>query len=255
MEDDLYQDPYAINNNATTLNTQYTQPIQHSLPPDAADESARKIFIGGLNWDTTEENLSKYFSKFGQVVQLNIMRDPNTNKSRGFGFLTFADLDSVQQVMIRDHWLDGKLIDPKRNMHRHDNLKHKKIFIGGIPLTMPVEQVVDEFGAVFGTITDANLMYDKETGRSRGFGFLTFESEQQAEDAVKEGRFDLVGKSVEVKRVQTRNERSGTQDAGKQYQTSMFGGPTNNPFNPQAMAAMYQRMGWNAFGGVSEIIQ
>ncbi|TIA90235.1 hypothetical protein E3P81_02567 [Wallemia ichthyophaga] len=219
MEDDLYQDPYAINNNATTLNTQYTQPIQHSLPPDAADESARKIFIGGLNWDTTEENLSKYFN-------------------------------SVQQVMIRDHWLDGKLIDPKRNMHRHDNLKHKKIFIGGIPLTMPVEQVVDEFGAVFGTITDANLMYDKETGRSRGFGFLTFESEQQAEDAVKEGRFDLVGKSVEVKRVQTRNERSGTQDAGKQYQTSMFGGPTNNPFNPQAMAAMYQRMGWNAFGGM-----
>ncbi|TIB90103.1 hypothetical protein E3Q19_02868 [Wallemia mellicola] len=113
---------------------------------------------------------------------------------------------------------------------------------------MPVEQVVENFESVFGQVTDANLMYDKETGRSRGFGFLTFETEQQAEDAVKEGRFDLEGKSVEVKRVQTRNERSGTQEKG--FQTSMFGGPTNNPFNPQAMAAMYQRMGWNAFGGM-----
>ena len=243
--DDLYQDPYAIN---TTSKQQFQQPAQPAAVPD---EAARKIFIGGLNWDTTEDSLKEYFSRFGDVVQLNIMRDPNTNKSRGFGFLTFADIDSVQQVMIRDHWLDGKLIDPKRNMHRHDNLKHKKIFVGGIPLQMPVEQVVEEFRAVFGNITDANLMYDKESGRSRGFGFLTFETEQQAESAVSEGRFDLHGKSVEVKRVQTRNERSGTQDAGKQYQTSMFGGPTNNPFNPQAMAAMYQRMGWNAFGGVS----
>ncbi|TIA88991.1 hypothetical protein E3P99_02277 [Wallemia hederae] len=242
--DDLYQDPYAIN---TTSKQQFQQPAQ---PAAVTDEAARKIFIGGLNWDTTEDSLKEYFSRFGDVVQLNIMRDPNTNKSRGFGFLTFADIDSVQQVMIRDHWLDGKLIDPKRNMHRHDNLKHKKIFVGGIPLQMPVEQVVEEFRAVFGNITDANLMYDKESGRSRGFGFLTFETEQQAESAVSEGRFDLHGKSVEVKRVQTRNERSGTQDAGKQYQTSMFGGPTNNPFNPQAMAAMYQRMGWNAFGGM-----
>lgn len=181
------------------------------------------------------------------------MRDVSSGRSRGFAFLTYDNVDSVQQVMIRDHWLDGKLIDPKRNQYRHENFKHQKIFVGGIPLHMPVEKVVECFANVFGKVTDANLMYDKDSGRSRGFGFLTFETEKQAEDAVKEGKFDLEGKMVEVKRVQTRLERSGgsSSNDNSPAPTSMFGGPTNSPFNPQAMAAMYQRMGWNAYTGVS----
>lgn len=41
------------------------------------------MFIGGLNWDTTEDNLREYFGKYGTVTDLKIMKDPATGRSRG----------------------------------------------------------------------------------------------------------------------------------------------------------------------------
>ena len=43
-------------------------------------EQFRKLFIGGLHYDTTEESLKEYFNKWGSVVDCVVMRDPNTRK-------------------------------------------------------------------------------------------------------------------------------------------------------------------------------
>jgi RNA recognition motif-containing protein len=87
------------------------------------------MFIGGLNWDTTDgtrsrivfrsmsstklvvtpESLRKYFSQFGKVDACTIMRD-STGRSRCFAFLTFDDPASVNAVMVREHFLDGKIV-------------------------------------------------------------------------------------------------------------------------------------------------
>lgn len=85
------------------------------------------MFIGGLNWDTTDgrslvlfifrcvvlkrvcvEGLKKYFEQFGKVEACTIMRDA-TGRSRCFAFLTFEDPASVNAVMVREHYLDGKI--------------------------------------------------------------------------------------------------------------------------------------------------
>ena len=91
--------------------------------------SCRKMFIGGLNWDTTDgtcpatpyllvcsstkstvaESLKKYFTQFGKVEACTIMRDP-AGRSRCFAFLTFEDPASVNAVMVREHFLDGKIV-------------------------------------------------------------------------------------------------------------------------------------------------
>lgn len=68
-----------------------------------------KMFIGGLNWDTTDEGLRKYFSQFGKVEACTIMRD-QAGRSRCFAFLTFEDPASVNAVMVREHFLDGKIV-------------------------------------------------------------------------------------------------------------------------------------------------
>ncbi len=60
------------------------------------------------------EGLQKYFSQFGKVSQCQIMRDPNSGKSRGFAFLTFEDPKSVNTVMVREHFLDGKIVSRYR---------------------------------------------------------------------------------------------------------------------------------------------
>lgn len=68
------------------------------------------MFIGGLNWDTTDQSLQQYFEQFGRVSSCVIMREGSTGKSRGFAFLTFDDPAAVNEVMSREHFLDGKIV-------------------------------------------------------------------------------------------------------------------------------------------------
>ena len=56
------------------------------------------------------ESLKDYFSQFGEVNDCQVMRDGATGRSRGFGFLTFRDPKTVNTVMVKEHFLDGKLV-------------------------------------------------------------------------------------------------------------------------------------------------
>ncbi|RMC10600.1 hypothetical protein DUI87_12311 [Hirundo rustica rustica] len=68
-----------------------------------------KMFIGGLSWQTSPDSLRDYFSKFGEIRECMVMRDPTTKRSRGFGFVTFADPASVDKVLAQPHHeLDSK---------------------------------------------------------------------------------------------------------------------------------------------------
>uniref|UniRef100_V5ESK7 RRM domain-containing protein n=1 Tax=Kalmanozyma brasiliensis (strain GHG001) TaxID=1365824 RepID=V5ESK7_KALBG len=95
------------------------RPIQpHEMPEEG------KMFVGGLNWDTTEDSLRRYFSQFGEVGHCTVMRDNMTGRSRGFAFLNFVDPKAVNTVMVREHYLDGKVIDPKRAIPRPQQQQH-----------------------------------------------------------------------------------------------------------------------------------
>jgi RNA recognition motif-containing protein len=54
--------------------------------------------------------LRRYFSQFGEVGHCTVMRDANTGRSRGFAFLNFVDPKAVNTVMVREHYLDGKVV-------------------------------------------------------------------------------------------------------------------------------------------------
>ena len=56
------------------------------------------------------ESLKDYFSQFGEVMECTVMRDGATGRSRGFGFLTFKDPKTVNIVMVKEHYLDGKIV-------------------------------------------------------------------------------------------------------------------------------------------------
>ena len=58
----------------------------------------RKLFVGGLSWETKEPQLKDYFEKFGEIESINLKLDPVTGRSRCFAFLVFKEPSSVDQV-------------------------------------------------------------------------------------------------------------------------------------------------------------
>ncbi len=73
-------------------NNHHHSPIQDYGSSDGGDsETRRKIFVGGLDFKLSQEELSQHFSQFGRVSEAIILRDMNTQASRGFGFVSFED--------------------------------------------------------------------------------------------------------------------------------------------------------------------
>ena len=79
-----------------------------------------KVFIGGLNYSTTEQTLLQELSKFGNVVALRIVTDRETGRSRGFGFATFETGEQASKAIeaLDNSVFDGRRIGVKESIER-----------------------------------------------------------------------------------------------------------------------------------------
>lgn len=69
---------------------------------------SKKVFVGGISWNTDNEGLREAFERFGEVVDAKVITDRETGRSRGFGFVTFANDDSASQAISE---MDGQDLD------------------------------------------------------------------------------------------------------------------------------------------------
>ena len=69
---------------------------------------SKKIFVGNMSWNTTEQGLQQAFSRFGEIAEAKVITDRDTGRSRGFGFVTFED-DSAADKAIQE--MDGTELD------------------------------------------------------------------------------------------------------------------------------------------------
>ena len=71
-----------------------------------------KLFVGGLNWATTDDSLRAAFSEYGEVLEAVVKRDHETGRSRGFGFVTFAEANAAKAAMeaLHGNEVDGRQI-------------------------------------------------------------------------------------------------------------------------------------------------
>ncbi|NOZ88117.1 MAG: RNA-binding protein [Deltaproteobacteria bacterium] len=72
----------------------------------------KKIFVGGLSWDTNDQGLHEAFSRFGEIEEAKVILDRDTGRSRGFGFVTFDSEEAVQNAIseMNGTEFDGRTI-------------------------------------------------------------------------------------------------------------------------------------------------
>ncbi|XP_077252808.1 heterogeneous nuclear ribonucleoprotein 1-like [Tasmannia lanceolata] len=237
------------------------------------DSDQGKLFIGGISWDTSEDKLKEYFGKYGEVLQTVIMRDKVTGRPRGFGFIVFSDPSILDRVLQDKHTIDGRTVEAKKALSRDEqhtssrtgnpnagrsfsgggNLRTKKIFVGGLPPTL-TEGEFRQYFESYGFVTDVVVMYDQNTQRPRGFGFISFDTEDAVDRVLHKSFHELNGKLVEVKRALPKdaNPGSGGRSAGGgPYQG--YGGSdgrmdANRYMQPQAAGGGFPAYGSSGYG-------
>jgi len=84
--------------------------------PRRTETGPTKLFVGGLSWDTTTQDLRDTFAKFGSVVDATVILDRATGRSRGFGFVTFENPPDAQVAIkeMNGAELDGRVLKVNR---------------------------------------------------------------------------------------------------------------------------------------------
>ena len=72
---------------------------------------SKKLYVGNLSWNTSEEALERAFAQFDNIEEVKVITDRDTGRSRGFGFITFSDANSAMEAMQA---MDQKEIDGRR---------------------------------------------------------------------------------------------------------------------------------------------
>lgn len=179
---------------------------------------ACKIFVGGIQSSTTDEALRKHFDQFGTIRDAVVMRD------RGFGFVTFEKEQAAKDAVAQSsHVVDGQTVAVKEATASKaksggggvdGNVVTDKVFVGGLPQDCSDDKVRDYFG-IYGKIIDAVVMKDRDTNRSRGFGFVQYDNTESVDKVIAEyADHKIGGKWVEVKRSVPRDKMPPTSSRG-----------------------------------------
>ncbi|XP_069055366.1 heterogeneous nuclear ribonucleoprotein A0 [Pleurodeles waltl] len=180
-----------------------------------------KLFIGGLNVQTTEAGLREHFESFGELTDCVVVVNPQTKRSRCFGFVTYSAAEEADAAMSASpHVVDGSNVELKRAVSREDSVKPgahakvKKLFVGGIKEEIAEDDLLEHFSQ-FGGVEKVEIIADKQSGRKRGFGFVHFQNHDGADKAAVVKFHPINGHRVEVKKAVPKDEAGGPASGGR----------------------------------------
>ncbi|KAI9897591.1 hypothetical protein N3K66_007447 [Trichothecium roseum] len=166
-------------------------------------EERRSLFVRSLPPNATSESLADFFSQYFPVKHATVVTDKQTNESKGFGFVTFADTEDASQAktaLDKKVW-DGRSIrieiaEPRhRNTPgekgprpagkppgRDENIKPPKLIVRNLPWSIKTSEQLGKLFMSYGKIKYADLPTNK--GKMKGFGFVTIRGQKNAEKAI-----------------------------------------------------------------------
>lgn len=225
--------------------------VAEFIPKEQREVTQRKftnVYIQKFPTHWTEQQLLDLFSEIGPINSVHLPKDPEGN-NKGFAFCNFPEPEHAAAAV---EFFNTKEVEPgytlyvcraqkkqerekflKEKWERAKNERQKKLagvnlYVKYLDDTIDDERLQAEFSK-FGTITSAKVMRD-QNGRSRGFGFVCFETQEQSTVAMAEMNSKIVeGKPLYVALAQRKDVRRATLEK-EGYKK--FGGPGRGPGGP-----------------------
>lgn len=161
-----------------------------------------RLYVGNLPYAMNSTQLSEVFVEAGHVVSVQIVYDRVTDRSRGFAFVTMGSIKEAKEAirMFDGSQVGGRTVKvnfpevprggerevmgPKiRAINQSFVDSPHKIYAGNLSWALTSQGLKDAFFDQPGLLS-AKVVYDRASGRSRGFGFITFSSSEALESAL-----------------------------------------------------------------------
>ncbi|KAL3628921.1 hypothetical protein CASFOL_027967 [Castilleja foliolosa] len=185
---------------------------------DASEEA--KVFVGNVPYDVDSGKLAEIFGDAGVVEIAEIIYNRETDQSRGFGFVTMSTVEEAEKAieLFDKYNINGRLLTvnkaaPKGSRPerppRVSESSSSRIYVGNLPWSIDNAGLEDLFSN-YGKVVSARVVSDRETGRSRGFGFVEMSSESETTDAINnlDGN-NVDGRAIRVNIASSDRKRSG----------------------------------------------
>jgi len=170
--------------------------LRHSDVLDAVravadrDSTLRKLFVRGLAGETTSETLRSVFSAFGELDEAIVIFDKATGRSKGYGFVVFRHVDgAILALKDPSKKIDGRMtvtqLAAAGGPGGSGDVSARKVFVGNVPFEISSDKLLSEF-LKFGEVEEGPLGFDKSSGKSRGFAFFVYKTEEGARASLAE---------------------------------------------------------------------
>ncbi|CAL5328710.1 unnamed protein product [Camellia sinensis] len=171
--------------------------LSGNLPPGFDSSTCRSVYVGNVHPQVTDPLLQEVFSSTGPIEGCKLIRKDKSS----YGFVDYFDRRSAALaiVTLNGRHLFGQPIKVNwayASSQREDTSGHFNIFVGDLSPEVTDATLFACF-SVYPSCSDARVMWDQNTGRSRGFGFVSFRSQQDAQSAIN----DLNGKWLGSKQI------------------------------------------------------
>ncbi|KAM8863248.1 RNA-binding protein 39-like isoform 2-T2 [Spinachia spinachia] len=194
------------------------QPIDN-LTPEERD--ARTVFCMQLAARIRARDLEDFFSAVGKVRDVRMISDRNSRRSKGIAYIEFVESSSVplaigltgQRLLGVPIIVQASQAEKNRAAAAANNLQKgssgpMRLYVGSLHFNITEEMLRGIFEP-FGKIEGIQLMMDSETGRSKGYGFISFADAECAKKALEQlNGFELAGRPMKVGHVTERSDSS-----------------------------------------------
>lgn len=211
--------------------------VSESLPKEKVAENKKKytakksrnqgtkIYIGNLNFETTQETLKAAFEEFGDVTDCFIPSDYEGNP-RGFAFIQMSEENAVSAIEgLNGVELEGRTLNVNKSLPKgtKSTPKQVKLYVGNLSWGTE-EGALRELFEEYGKVVDAYIPVDRETGQHRGFAFVTMAPDDALRAADETDGYELDGRILRVNEAQPkgsgRSYNNDSYDGGDAYDES-----------------------------------